>query len=153
MKRLLLAFGLLLACQLTAYADPEQPVGNDPLGFYDKVYALVEKSDPRAGAFWNIEANEFSACTEAKLFTKEVKGYELDLVAGYGVNGLIYGALETDVLAAFSKLTGATIQIPWLCINAGPGVGYSFDAQGDGNPPQEGSNFAYGFTVNASKKW
>lgn len=153
MRKLLMVLGLVLACQMSVYADPEMPVGNDPVGFYDKVYALVEKSDPRAGVFFNAEAGEFSACTEAKLFTKEVKGYDLDLVAGYGHNKLIYGALTTDVLAAFSKLTGANLSIPWIELNCGPGVGYTFDAQSDGNPPQEGSNFAYGFTFNASKKW
>ena len=153
MKKLLMVLVTVLACQLSAYADPEQPVGNDPVGFYDKVYLLVEKSDPRAGAVFNAEAGEWSASTSAKLFTKDVKGYTLDLVAGYGVNGLIFSALEIDVLAAASKLTGATLTIPWIELNVGPMVGYTFDAQGDGNPQQEGSNFAYGLSLNASKKW
>ena len=143
MKKLLMALGILLACSLSAYADPEQPVGNDPVGYYDKIYALVEKSDPRAGAVFNFEAGEFSAATEAVIFEKEIKGYELDAVLGYGVNKLVYGALETDVLAAISKFTGAHLTVPWIEVNAGPMAGYSWDSE----------DFAYGFSVNASKKW
>ena len=143
MKRLVIVLGLVLACQLTAYADPEMPVGNDPLGFYDKVYALVEKSDPRAGVYFNAEAGEFSPSVSAKIVTKEVGEYTLDAVLGYGSNKLAYVALETDILAGISHLTGATLSVPWIEVNVGPGVGYSWDSE----------DFSYGLSLNASKKW
>ena len=143
MKKLLLVMGLMLACQLSAYADPEQPIGNDPVGFYDKLVLLVEKADPRAGAVYNFESGEWTASTEAVIFEKAIKGYEFDVVGGYSINKLVYGAVETDFLAAVSKLTGAHLAIPWVELNAGAGCGYSWDSE----------DFAYLASVNVSKKW
>ena len=144
---------VLLNVGCIAWADEPPPVINDPVGFWEKAKQIIDRTEPRAGAFLNLENQEWSATTAAKVFSGEIKGYALEGIAGYGINGLVYASLETDVLNAISKFTGWTLEIPWLSVNIGPGIGYTFDAQGDEPGMREGSNFAYGFSLNASAKF
>lgn len=135
--------GLIGVLMLSGVAVADEPVLNDPQGFYEKTKAVVKASDPRVGAFWNVEVNEWQALTAAEVYTKEINGYELSGVLGYGVNKTLVGAIETDVFAGIGKLTGSTIKIPWISVNVGFGTGYSWDSE----------DFVYGYTFDVSKKW
>lgn len=141
MKKLLVAMGLVLACQLTAYADPE--IENHVPTLFEKGKALVEASDPRGGVFFNLKNKTIQGYTSGKLLTKYIRGYELNGTLGYGVDQTLVAGLEADVLGAISNFTGATLEVPWFKVNAGFVGGWSFEDQ----------LLAYGPVVDCSVKW
>lgn len=135
MKKFLLAIGLVLCMAGVSSADP--------MGFYDKTKELVDKMEPRGGAFYSIKAHEWMGYTAAKVFSKEFKGYSADATIGYAVDHTLLLGAETDILATFATITGAALQIPWLEFHAGYNVGFSF----------EDDHVAHGPSLNASVKW
>lgn len=110
---------------------------------FDKVKAVVDRTQPRAGMFYNQRNAEFVPYTGAKVFSADVKGYTIEATAGYSVDKTALAGFETDLLAGLSTIPGVKLEIPWLKVHAGYHVGYSWDDHGA----------AYGPSINGSIKF
>ena len=135
MNRFLLAVGILVAICGAAFADDE--------GLFDKTKALVDSIEPRGGVYFDLKDGDIQGYTSAKLLSKDVKGYTVDGTLAYGADKAVLAGLETDILAGVSKLTGATLKVPYLTLHAGFHAGYSFEDDG----------ISYGPSINGSVKW
>lgn len=126
----------LFLCTGLAIADEETTL-------FDKFKEVVDKAEPRGGVFFNVKNDTIQGIVEAKILSKDIKGWVLEGVAGYAVDHTVVVGIETDILAGLSTIPGVELTVPWLGFNVGYAVGYSFE---DDLP-------AYGPVLNASVKF
>ena len=127
MKKLMIGLLASLVVSAPALADP---VDNNVPNLFTKAKALIDSADARGGVLFNMKNETVQGFTSARLLSKDYKGYKFDLTLGYAVDKAVIAGVETDVLAGLARPTGSDMQIGWLNLNAGYGVGYSVEDSG-----------------------
>lgn len=137
MKKLLIALGLVLVCQLSAYAD-EPAIVNAPGNAYENFKRAIGTVEPSADAMWNANGREFKVGSSIRLYSLEKVRFpvvnDLDFRLGWFETVGLYGTFSL----ALDRVTGKDV-LKYVH------VGWMFGADFD----QEGSKWVTGPVVGA----